>query len=131
MPNSFEKYVENTCIETLVSFYLPLANNMVLLCACGVYAFVIRHVDVNFYEVRFTSIYVFTIMLLWVFFVPGYAITATVSMQRVWLIVVMFINMLMCQALVFCSRLYGVYFVNELKQNIHEAGSILSQSPKE
>lgn len=121
MPNIHEYNVERVCSIPPAGFATSLIYDSVLMAACAVHAFKVRHLPSNFNEAKFISMSIYSIVLLWLFFFPAFFTAKTIILQRTWLALFMLLNMLLCQFFLLYPKLYAVYFLPERAYNIRGA----------
>ena len=108
--------------QTMVMF---LAYNLLLICACTVYAFKTRKLPDNFNESRFISLCVYTTLVLWGAFIPAYFTVSSGRHKVLLLSLVLLLNGTVALILLFISKLYALLCVEEGTMNVND-GVILN-----
>ncbi|BFZ06211.1 hypothetical protein BsWGS_09250 [Bradybaena similaris] len=113
-----EKMVELSCDMTLPGIVSFLAYNLVLVCACAMFAFKTRRLPDNFNESRFISMCVYTTLVIWLAFIPTYFTASMESIRGLLLSVALLLNHTVAVIFLFLPKLYAIrYMATECLNN--------------
>ena len=115
MPIETQPYLELYCKLELRALLIPLVYNLVIILLCAVHGFLIRSLPENFNESKYIFVSVMTTTFLWVVFIPTYFTTFYAYQKSILLATCLILNATITLLLLFCPKIYAVYFVNESK----------------
>lgn len=115
-----EKMVELSCDMTLPGIMSFLAYNLLLVCACAMFAFKTRRLPDNFNESRFISMCVYTTLVIWLAFIPTYFTASMEFIRGLLLSVALLLNHTVAVIFLFLPKLYAIRYVASACLNIHK-----------
>ncbi|XP_074659373.1 metabotropic glutamate receptor 3-like [Tubulanus polymorphus] len=114
MPSPDRRFVERICSIYAVSVMVPLGFNFLLVLSCAVYAFKTRHVPDNFNESKFIAFSVYSSIVMWLAFIAIYFTNGAGSRMSLTFITAPIVaNAYVILLILFCPKLYAVYFLEE------------------
>ncbi|CAG5117675.1 unnamed protein product, partial [Candidula unifasciata] len=114
-----EKVVELSCDMTLPGLASFLAYNLVLVCACAMFAFKTRKLPDNFNESRFISMTVYTTLVIWLAFIPTYFTASREIIRGLLLSVALLLNHTVAVLFLFLPKIYAIRYVDPECVDIH------------
>ena len=115
MPIDTKPYLELYCKLQLRALLIPLVYNLVIILLCAVHGFLTRSLPENFNESKYIFVSVITTTFLWVVFIPTYFTTFYAYQKSILLPTCLILNATITLLLLFCPKIYAVYFVSESK----------------
>ena len=124
MPMTSVKFVELNCVQNYVSFLAPITYNVLLILVSGFFGFKVRKLPANFNESGFIFISVSTTLFMWVVFLPIYVTAFYAESRTAIMALCLILNALITLGLLFGSKIYAIYFVNEIEGMSTQGGSV-------
>ena len=124
MPMTSVKFVELNCVQNYVSFLAPITYNVLLILVSGFFGFKVRKLPANFNESGFIFISVSTTLFMWLVFLPIYFTAFYAESRTSIMALCLILNALITLALLFGSKFYAMYFVDEIEELNTQGGSV-------
>ena len=115
MPVPTERHVERTCALPVEALVLPVSYNLVLILIAAIYGYKTRKLPNNFNESGYIFSCVCSTLFLWVAFLPTYFAAFHATHKSMLLILSLLLNSSVILVLIFVTRIYALYYVEEDK----------------
>ena len=110
------KFVELSCQQNFISTLAPITYNVLLILVSGILGFKVRKLPSNFNESGFIFISVSTTLFMWLVFLPIYFTAFYAASRTAIMALCLILNALITLALMFGSKIYAIYFIDELTE---------------